>query len=127
MPRVARPGVDQQQLRRWPRVHRPDWHRHKCYVSGGALRVDSMAWNHAANKRGSEAIAGTVQPDSFKLVVEGVHKVARIPAKDGALKAMVAFFNAGNFTGLEAFGLPTRTASSVGALLSGITGIEVDL
>lgn len=76
----------------------------KCYVSGGALRVDSMAWNHAANKRGSEAIAGTVQPDSFKLVVEGVHKVARIPAKDGALKAMVAFFNAGNFTGLEALG-----------------------
>ncbi|KAJ6579272.1 hypothetical protein DFH09DRAFT_1310609 [Mycena vulgaris] len=73
----------------------------KCFIGAGT-KINSMSWTNTASKRAVDAVDG-VQPNTLKFAVEGVEKALQIPAGEGAIDTMLALFQAGNFTGLEAY------------------------
>ncbi|KAJ7760764.1 hypothetical protein B0H14DRAFT_2540133 [Mycena olivaceomarginata] len=77
----------------------------KCFVSGGAQKINSASWTNTASKGVVDAVVpGIITPNIFKFTVDGVEKRVPIPAGEDSIEAMLALYKAGNFTGLEAFG-----------------------
>ncbi|KAJ7938967.1 hypothetical protein B0H13DRAFT_2301169 [Mycena leptocephala] len=74
----------------------------KCFVGGRRVKAGSMAWTHAASKREANPIEYAT-PDTFNFEVDGIAKVIKIPATDGAVDLVAELFWAGNFTALLAF------------------------
>ncbi|KAJ7209862.1 hypothetical protein C8J57DRAFT_1540204 [Mycena rebaudengoi] len=73
----------------------------KCWVGAGT-KANSMAWTHAASKRSAPA-SECAAPDVLKFTDNGLQKAVRIPSTDGALKEMIEFVKANNFTALAAY------------------------
>ncbi|KAJ7241079.1 hypothetical protein C8J57DRAFT_1527123 [Mycena rebaudengoi] len=73
----------------------------KCWVGAGT-KANSMAWTHAASKRSAPA-SECAAPDVLKFTDIGVQKAVRMPSTDGALKEMIEFVKANNFTALAAY------------------------
>ena len=67
--------------------------------------MKGIAWvNGPGSPARRSAPGGSLRPDTFKYIAEGgVEKAVNIPGHDGAIETMLAMFQAGNLTGVEAY------------------------
>ncbi|KAJ7892165.1 hypothetical protein B0H13DRAFT_2665732 [Mycena leptocephala] len=74
-----------------------------CYLASG-VNITTALWTTTISSSCTAVSSDEmVQPDVFKFPVDGAVKAVRIPAGEGAVETMIALFEAGNFTALEAY------------------------